>query len=158
MFKKVLVPYDGSDHAQNALLAAIELLRKEEHGDIVVLHVPAPMDFDDSTFEIAARMSGVTFSHESAKEMREEYLNTRKADVQKEIEKFFSSIPANIDIKIVVRSGRPQDVIVEYAKSEENSIDCIVMGRRGLGAIRSAIGSVSFAVLHTVDLPVLLVK
>ena len=36
--------------------------------------------------------------------------------------------------------------------------DCIVMGRRGLGAIRGAIGSVSYSVLRSVDLPVLIVK
>lgn len=155
MFSKILVPYDGSDHAQSALLTAIELLRKEEHGDIVVLHVPAPVDFDDSTFEIAARMAGVT---ETAKEVRKSYLSKRREDVEKSIEKFFGSVPVNIDIKIVVLSGRPQDVIVDYVKDDTNKIDCIVMGRRGLGAIRSAIGSVSFAVLHSVDLPVMLVK
>ncbi|MGN0034818.1 MAG: universal stress protein [Coriobacteriales bacterium] len=155
MFSKILVPYDGSDHAQSALLTAIELLRKEEHGDIVVLHVPAPVDFDDSTFEIAARMAGVT---ETAKEVRKSYLSKRREDVEKSIEKFFESVPVNIDIKIVVLSGRPQDVIVDYVKDDTNKIDCIVMGRRGLGAIRSAIGSVSFAVLHSVDLPVMLVK
>ena len=155
MFSKILVPYDGSDHAQSALLTAIELLRKEEHGDIVVLHVPAPVDFDDSTFEIAARMAGVT---ETAKEVRKSYLSKRREDVEKSIEKFFGNVPVNIDIKIVVLSGRPQDVIVDYVKDDTNKIDCIVMGRRGLGAIRSAIGSVSFAVLHSVDLPVMLVK
>ena len=155
MFSKILVPYDGSDHAQSALLTAIELLRKEEHGDIVVLHVPAPVDFDDSTFEIAARMAGVT---ETAKEVRKSYLSKRREDVEKSIEKFFESVPVNIDIKIVVLSGRPQDVLVDYVKDDPNKIDCSVMGRRGLGAIRSAIGSVSFAVLHSVDLPVMLVK
>ena len=34
----------------------------------------------------------------------------------------------------------------------------VVMGRRGLGALRGRIGSVSFGVLRSVDVPVLTVK
>jgi nucleotide-binding universal stress UspA family protein len=52
--------------------------------------------------------------------------------------------------------GHPQEVIADYAK--DNGFDCIVMGRRGLGGIRGALGSVSYAILHTVELPVLVVK
>ncbi len=50
----------------------------------------------------------------------------------------------------------PVQGIVEY--STANDCDLIVMGRRGLGAIRGILGSVSSGVLRSVDIPVLTVK
>ena len=58
----------------------------------------------------------------------------------------------------MVVEGKPQEVIKEYAEDDQNEIKCIIMGRRGLGAIRGALGSVSFSVLHNVDLPIMLVR
>ena len=55
-----------------------------------------------------------------------------------------------------MKRGDPRSVICDYAK--ENDIDCIFMGRRGLGGIRAALGSVSTAVLRNTDLPVMVVK
>ena len=52
--------------------------------------------------------------------------------------------------------GKVAEGIVEYA--EDNDIEIIVMGRRGLGALRGMLGSVSYAVLHQADIPVLTVK
>ena len=55
-----------------------------------------------------------------------------------------------------VTSGKPHDAIVEFA--ETGQFDLVVMGNRGLGALRGALGSVSYAVLRSVDIPVLIVK
>lgn len=49
-----------------------------------------------------------------------------------------------------------QMLLSRYA--EEHDCDLIVMGRRGLGAIRGMLGSVSFGVLRATDVPVLTVK
>lgn len=157
MYKNILVPFDGSEPSQHALLAAINMSEAETPVDITVLKVAEPMNFDDSTFEVAARMAGVPKVDVSVLDAtRDNYNNEHRKKIQEQIQDFFEKIPANIDIQIVVENGRPQEVICEYAR--ENSIDCIVMGRRGLGAIRAALGSVSFAVLRGIDLPVLVVK
>ena len=37
-------------------------------------------------------------------------------------------------------------------------IDLVVMGRRGLGALRGMLGSVDFGVLRSVEVPILTVK
>ena len=50
----------------------------------------------------------------------------------------------------------PVEGIADYVRSHD--IDLVVMGRRGLGALRGMIGSVSFGVLRSVDVPVLTVK
>lgn len=55
-----------------------------------------------------------------------------------------------------VRSGRPLDVIIEYA--QEKSCEVIVMATHGRGGIiRLALGSTSDAVMRAADRPVLLV-
>ena len=48
------------------------------------------------------------------------------------------------------------ETIIDAAK--HYNCDLIVMGSRGLGAIRGAIGSVSYGILRSVDIPVLVVK
>ena len=157
MYKNILVPYDGSEHAQHALEAAIDLGEGERSVKITVLNVTDLVDFDDSTFEIAARMAGVPpISDSTAKKAREHYFTEHKKSVQDHIQSFFESLPENIEIQIAVVGGHPQEAITQYAN--EGDFDCIVMGRRGLGALRGALGSVSFAVLRSVELPVLVVK
>jgi len=157
MYHNILVPYDGSEHAQHALEAAIELGEGDSPVKITVLNVTDLMDFDDSTFEIAARMAGVPpISDSAAKQARENYFSEHKKSVQEQIQDFFEGVPENIDIQIAVVGGHPQEAITQYANDGE--FDCIVMGRRGLGALRGALGSVSFAVLRSVELPVLVVK
>lgn len=157
MYRNILVPFDGSEPSQRALQAALQMSSADTPVVVTVLKVAAPMNFDDSTFEIAARMAGVPkIDAELLDATRSNYNNEHRKGIQDQIQKFFASVPANIDIQIVVENGRPQEVICDYAN--DNDIDCIVMGRRGLGAIRAALGSVSFAVLRGVDLPVLVVK
>ena len=53
-------------------------------------------------------------------------------------------------------SPSPVDGISAYAS--EHDCDLIVMGRRGLGALRGMLGSVSYGVLRTAEIPVLTVK
>ena len=48
------------------------------------------------------------------------------------------------------------DGIIDYAS--DHSCDLIVMGRRGLGAIRGLLGSVSYGVIRATTTPVLTVK
>ena len=59
-------------------------------------------------------------------------------------------------IGIAVVNGSPHDSITAYA--DEGGYDCIVMGHRGLGAVRGMLGSVCYSVLHKTNVPVLIVK
>ena len=59
MYRNILVPFDGSEPSQRALKAALEMSSSSVPVVITVLKVAAPMNFDDSTFEVAARMAGV---------------------------------------------------------------------------------------------------
>lgn len=157
MYKNILVPFDGSEPSQRALQAAIDMSNSNSPVVITVLKVAAPMNFEDSTFEVAARMAGVPpIDADVISATRDIFNNEHRKTVQNQIQSFFSSIPDNIDVQIVIDNGRPQEVICDYAK--DNNVDCIVMGRRGLNVIRAALGSVSSAVIRELDLPVLVVK
>ena len=59
MYKKILVPYDKSDPAKNALAAALDLAAGVPGAQITVLSVVDWHDFNAETFKIASRMSGV---------------------------------------------------------------------------------------------------
>ena len=157
MYTNILVPYDGSEHAQHALHAAAALAKEEADATLTILSVNDLPDYNDATFEVAARMAGVTdFDVETAKKNQENYVEEQKAELDREIESALGPAPSGLTVKIEVLGGHAQEIIAAYAKRHD--CDCIVMGRRGLGAIRGALGSVSYAVLRSTDLPVLIVK
>lgn len=157
MYYNILVPYDGSEHAQNALAAAIGIAGTDKSALITVLNVAEMVLSDDTVFDIAAQMAGVpSLDAKTVREMHESYHSSLRKKVHGRIEEFFERIPENVDIKIEVRSGKPQNVIREFA--EKGDYDIIVIGRRGLGAIKGVLGSVSYSVLRAVELPVLIVK
>lgn len=153
--KSILVPFDMSEPSQHALEYATKLLKGVPDARITVLFVTPLPEFDNPTFEAASQMAGVApISGEKQAELQEKYLENQKKKLVSKVE----SLNVQTDAKIVYRvaSGRPQDIISEYADS--NEYDLITMGSRGLGAIRGALGSVSYAVLRLVDIPVLVVK
>ena len=55
-----------------------------------------------------------------------------------------------------VADTSPAEAIAKYAAT--HGADLIVMGRRGLVALRGMLGSVSYGVLHSAEMPVLTVK
>ena len=152
MYTSFLVPFDGSRSACTAVETAIEM-SSGDNIDIVVLHVLKMTDGNRTSFDVAAKLASLTAEEKTAEKVqRAEQSEAGQALVQE----YFDSLPESVDLSIVVKRGNPADLICQYAA--DNNIDCIVMGRRGLGGIRAALGSVSTAVLRGTDLPVLVVK
>ena len=77
------------------------------------------------------------------------------SDVQSAVDESRDDARCKIVADAVI-SNSPLEGIVDYVTSRD--IDLVVMGRRGLGALRGMLGSVSFGVLRSVDVPVLTVK
>lgn len=154
MYKSILVPFDKSSHAQNALKTAIDLARLSPEATVTLLYVAEIADLTDPTFEAAAQMAGVSrVSSEMALEAQRAFYKAQKEAL---IEQATPLIEGFDRVEYRVTSGKPQDAIVEIA--ETGKFDLLVMGNRGLGALRGAIGSVSYAVLRSVEVPVLIVK
>ena len=156
MYKKILVPYDKSDPAKNALGAALDLAAGVPGAQITVLSVVDWHDFNAETFKIASRMSGVmgdTMDMDVISEVENEAI---KADMDAIAENIAPLVGDAEGIGLAVVNGSPHDSITAYA--DEGGYDCIVMGHRGLGAVRGMLGSVCYSVLHKTNVPVLIVK
>ena len=77
------------------------------------------------------------------------------ADAQRLVDQTRDDAQCDVVADAVIATS-PVEGIADYVRSHD--IDLVVMGRRGLGALRGMIGSVSFGVLRSVDVPVLTVK
>ncbi len=146
-YGKILVAYDGSEPAKRALADALELIDSGVAGDAIVLSVTDPANAEDPAFAAAARAAGVLLSFAGDAEAALESLKSQLAGRLEGYE-------GVVDLRVAF--GRPQDAIVRIAKEE--SCGLIVMGSRGLGAIKGMLGSVSSAVLHAADVPMLITK
>ena len=156
MYKKILVPYDKSEPAQHALSAALDLAAGVPDAQITVLSVVDWHDFNAETFKIASRMSGVMGDAMDMNVMAEVESEAIKADIDAIAESIASLVGDAAGVGIAVVNGSPHDSITAYA--DEGAYDCIVMGHRGLGAVRGMLGSVCYSVLHKTNVPVLIVK
>ena len=141
VFKNILVPLDGSQAGREALLYALSLAETYQ-ASVWILHV---IDLNQymSSFE---QVSGSGY-------LPQEILD----EGQKVLEEVCGLIPAGVTAKTLVKMGRPQERILETA--EEMQADLIVMGSRGLGALKQMLmGSVSQHILVHAKSPVLVIR
>ena len=139
MYKKILVPTEGSDFAKKAQNHAL-FLAKVSGAEIVALSVTENnfvngLPLDDEVYQL----------NQILKEQSEENL--------KEFDKLNED-----DLKIthVIREGSPAKAILEVAKDEE--IDLIVMGSSGKSVFdRFIMGSVADKVVNSAKCAVLVV-
>ena len=130
-YRKILVAYDGSPSAQNALSLASQLAR-EDKSWIKVLAVVPPYLGD-------LELLGVSDIKEAITGPGQELLAEAKQLADRE----------GVHILTNLEQGEPYEQIVHVA--EEENCDLIVMGRRGKGKMeRALIGSVTARVIgHT---------
>lgn len=141
MFQKILVPFDGSEHAQRALTQAVALAELCD-AKLVLLHV---VDLNKKISALEQVSTGGYVPGEVQEEgrcMLAEALN----HVSKEIK-----------AESVVAVGLPSEVIVDICR--DGGYDLIVMGNRGFGAIKQLfMGSVSQYVLCHAACPVMIIR
>lgn len=144
MFKKILLPTDGSELSSRAISGAIDMAKK-----------------------LGARIIGMTvvepYSYSSLSEYRPESYEDYEARMTKVAQERLDGLAAagkaagvEVDTKIA-RSFSPYEAIIETAKS--NDCDAIFMashGRRGLSAV--LLGSETQKVLTHSTIPVLVYR
>lgn len=156
MFKKILVPYDGSKYADKALDKAIYLAKLNKDSEVVILTVleeaAAPTLVFDSTLRNYKTGEATTLSN---------YIQDLQKDVQDKITNRLDEIRRtyenSVQIRTLVSVGRPEVKIIETANNQE--VDIIVIGSRNLkGISRLLMGSVSKKVSERVNCTVMIVR
>ena len=138
MLKNILVPVDGSEGADHAIIHAVSLA--EKYGaKIHFLYVA-----NINQLAINALLSDAIL--ESV---------TKAGNII--LEGAVSKVPAGIETSTTSDTGSPAVVILDFA--ENNNIDLIVMGSRGLGVVKGVLlGSVSQYIVEQAKCPVMVVK
>lgn len=144
MFKKILVPLDGSEVAEYALLPALTIAKKAQ--ELILLNVPV----------LAPALTSVVYSYDmplmdtSLRHLRAQagrYLALKKAEIAQ----------AGLFVRLDVVPGDPAGVIIDTAIAEE--VDLIVMSTHGYTGIDHLVmGSVTERVLRQAPCPVFVVR
>jgi nucleotide-binding universal stress UspA family protein len=145
MFRKILVPYDGSVNADDALAKAVELAGLTG-GEIVILTVYRHHSMLEASFSMVRHTEPGNMDdimRASAREVAEHgKAKAHEAGGQR--------------VRAFVKAGQPARTIVAWAKEKE--VDLIVIGSRGLGSLEGyLLGSVSHKVTGLAECPVLVV-
>jgi nucleotide-binding universal stress UspA family protein len=144
MFKKILVPLDGSARAE-AILPQVEALALEFGSDLVLLHVIEPgsnlLGPHGSHPDV-----GIELSRQKKDEI-ERYLAGKKGEFREK----------GIAVKTAIAQGSVVETIILTAR--EHDVDLVAMASHGrTGLERVFYGSVAAGVLQSVDRPLLLVR
>jgi nucleotide-binding universal stress UspA family protein len=154
LFKKILVPLDGSEHSLKALDAAASIAQKFG-GDITLLNAYSiqPVLFPEPS---NPSMPAPILTRADVSRLAEgaERLGNR---IVGEGEQRIKSANVQVKVKKIVVEGHAVEEIVRVANQE--NIDLIVIGARGVSHMREMLlGSVTDGVMHHVRCPVLVIK
>jgi len=142
MYKKILVPLDGSDLAKKALDHA-EKLGKFFESEILLFQVVPFMPIYGSP-ELVTPL----IVDEKQKESAEKYLSTLAEGLRQR----------GFKVTTIVRTGQQVAVeIIDFAK--ESGVDLIIMSTHGRSGIsRWVLGSIAHKVLIRAEAPTLLIR
>lgn len=138
MYKKILLPTDGSGYAEQEIDRVTKLIADD--GEIIILSV-------------AGKLTSSAFQSRShVKKVNEGMVNEAKLCVRNMKSKF----PEGYNVKTIVKTGFPAETINEVAEKE--GVELIVISASGKSGLhRFIIGSVAEKVLKTAEIDVLLV-
>ena len=149
MYKKVLVPLDGSALAECTLSHVKNLIKDGSVGEVTILNVVmVDLPWAVMMTEQEAKRIDINAIRQPLFAASKKYLG----DIQSRL--------ASEGIKVKTESlegNRPADTITEYA--QKKGMDMIIIGTHGnTGLKKLMVGSVAFGVLHQSHVPVLLIR
>lgn len=146
MFKRILVPVDGSEPAWNALRTALEIGRKFE-SEIVIVHVS--QQYSNAAFlAMPVDRTALERGNDEIAKLGNQILEFAKENIVKDY-----PFPVCYNVEV----GHPSEKII--AVSKDYDVNLIVIGSRGLSGIAEFfMGSVSSKVSQYAQVPVLIAK
>ena len=167
MIKTIVVPTDGSDHADKAIELAADMAEKYS-ARVIILHTLLRHTSDGDLRDLCQKLNAPAALTEKMDELQEQMIEAASASMApytpvplpvpdevldglaKAITDKAKSVVAGKgvkDIDVKISDGSPADVIL--AAAEQEKADMIVMGSRGLGKFADLLmGSVSHKVSH----------
>jgi len=148
MYRRILVPVDGSPIARRAVAKAVEIACEQGKGKVRLVHVvdEAPLPWGETEFIRHA-------------EVRRAVRRAGERVLQREA-RAVKAAHVEVEANLLVRSTYPErigDLISDHA--HRSRADLIVMGSHGRGTMgRLFMGSVAQAVVRGAHADVLLVK
>lgn len=142
MYKKILVPLDGSELSEAVLNHVVTIATGCKVPDVVLIRIRSPLDKsvrETLDVDIASKLD------EAYQEEAANYLNKIAANLKEK----------GVATKTVVLSGNPAEEIINYVKG--SGVDLIVMSTHGRsGVSRWVFGSVADKVIRLSEVPVLI--
>ena len=145
MYKKILVPLDGSPEAE-CVMPHLETIAKTGVKDIELISVVEP-------FEIPTR-GRIALNEDDLKKITLEL----KSETHKYLDQVAARLTrAGIKVHPIILTGKPAESLIDYIGS--NDIDLVIMATHGRSGLNRLFwGSVAEKVVRSVNTPVLLVK
>lgn len=138
MYKKILLPTDGSGYAEEEVDRVTNLI--SDDGEIIVLSVAGKIT------------SGAFQGRKKVKKINERM----KKEAEEAVKKMETKFDSDLNVKAIVKQGFPAETINKVA--EEEGVELIVISASGKSGLQKfVIGSVAEKVLKTADIDVLLI-
>lgn len=142
MFKKILVPLDGSELAAK-ILPQVEDLARSENAEISLLTV--------------GNISGLAHLAEAEPLLVDAAIEALKNAAEKNLTGVVNGMKSKgLNAEWVFKEGLPAQEIIQYA--EDASCDLIAMATHGRGEVAWVLGSVAEKVISHASVPVLLMR
>lgn len=144
MYKKILVPVDGSETSAVAIQHAVDLARITQ-GKIDLIHV------------IDAADQVELYTHFHSAHLPEDYVRDYLALGEEVIKEASLLLPEEFRGEALVKTGDPREFLHHFI--EKRDYDLVIVGCRGLGALPGLfLGSVSQYLVQHVKCPIMVVK
>jgi len=148
MYRKILVPLDGSKLAESVFPHLENLLQGlKETPEIIITQAVDPIS-------VPVGREAMQFS---TIDQVKEYESHRRKDAEKYLGETATLLAARgISTKIVILTGKAGDVLADYVR--KNGVDLVVIATHGRSGIKQMVmGSVAQFLTHSLSVPILMV-
>ena len=144
MYRKILIPLDGSDVAENSIQYVKKIAQKHRVSKVYLMEVLPQFR---SVFRSRLSPHNLGLVAQMSESVTSKYLSQIAGELEKE----------GINVESVVVTGKPEEEISSFARN--NHVDLIVMTAHGYGkSLKHDFGHIASNIISTAPVPVDLVK
>jgi nucleotide-binding universal stress UspA family protein len=152
MYKKILVPLDGSELAECVFPHVQTVVKGCQVPEVIFIRVVETALMPSSTTDL-----GTVYTRADAEKTQKMVNTQNKADAEAYLEGIIGRHSYGASNKSVVVMGKPAETVAEYA--EKNDIDLIVIATHGRsGVSRWVWGATADKILRSACVPMLMVR